>query len=146
MISRKDVWTVHQVLVVTFAKEGKLVLTFENNIIITQRTLRNVKARPYFREISISFLWVRGYNKLNQFNEGNLIFADGDVATSDDVAWLYQQEWWWWWYARSWGKIQTVHRSMGDDWKIADELSIQRTCFVLEDYFFFSLYSFSCIA
>ena len=31
---------------------------------------------PYFRETSISFFWVCRYNKLNKFNEGDLVFAD----------------------------------------------------------------------
>jgi hypothetical protein len=30
----------------------------------------------YFREISISLFGVCGYNKLNKFNEGDLVFAD----------------------------------------------------------------------
>jgi len=30
---------------------------------------------PYFRETSISFFWVCGYNKLNKFNDGDLVFA-----------------------------------------------------------------------
>jgi len=48
----------------------------ENSIAKTQRTLWNSQALPYFREILISFLSVCGYNKLNEFNEGNLVFAD----------------------------------------------------------------------
>jgi hypothetical protein len=39
-----------------------------------------------------------------------------------------------------------VHRSMRDDSRVADELYIKRVLFVLEDFLFFSLYSFSCIA
>jgi hypothetical protein len=65
------------VLIVTFASMGTLVMTLENNIATTQRTLWNSKAMTYFRETSISFFWVGGYNKLNQFNEGDLVFADG---------------------------------------------------------------------
>ena len=68
--------TIHQVLVVTFAKVGTFVVTLENCIATTQWTLWNIKAMPYFRETSISFFWVCGYNKLNRFNEGNLDFAD----------------------------------------------------------------------
>jgi hypothetical protein len=39
-----------------------------------------------------------------------------------------------------------VHRSMEDDSRVADELYIKRVLLVLEDFHFFSLYSFSCIA
>ena len=39
-----------------------------------------------------------------------------------------------------------VHRSMGNDSRVADELYIKRVLIVLEDFLFFSLYSFSCIA
>jgi len=39
-----------------------------------------------------------------------------------------------------------VHRSMKNDLTLADEVSIKRGCLVLEDFLFFSLYSFSCIA
>jgi len=38
-----------------------------------------------------------------------------------------------------------VHRSMGDDSRVADEVYIKRGCLVLEDFLLFSLYSFSCI-
>jgi hypothetical protein len=44
---------------------------------------------PYFRESSISFFWVCGYNKLNKFDEGELVFADvedGDDADMDEAA------------------------------------------------------------
>jgi len=41
----------------------------------------------YFRETSIAFFWVCGYNKLNKFNEGNLVFADVDVNhRADSIA------------------------------------------------------------
>jgi len=39
-----------------------------------------------------------------------------------------------------------VHRSMRNDSRMADELYIKRVLLVLEDFLFFSLYSFSCIA
>jgi len=39
-----------------------------------------------------------------------------------------------------------VHRSMGNDSRVADKLYIKRVVLVLEDFLFFSLYSFSCIA
>jgi hypothetical protein len=39
-----------------------------------------------------------------------------------------------------------VHRSMGNDSRVADELYIKRVLLALEDFLFFSLYSFSCIA
>jgi len=39
-----------------------------------------------------------------------------------------------------------VHRSMKDDSRVADGLYIKRVLLVLEDFLFFSLYSFSCIA
>ena len=63
-------------LVVTFTKVGTLVVTLENSIATTQRTLWNIKAMPYFRETSISFFQVCGYNKLNKFNQGNVVFSD----------------------------------------------------------------------
>jgi len=39
-----------------------------------------------------------------------------------------------------------VHRSMGDDSRVADQVYIKRGRLVLEDFLFFSLYSFSCIS
>ena len=39
-----------------------------------------------------------------------------------------------------------VHRSMENGSRVADELYIKRVLIVLEDFLFFSLYSFSCIA
>jgi len=39
-----------------------------------------------------------------------------------------------------------VHRSMRNDSRVADELYIKRVLMALEDFLFFSLYSFSCIA
>jgi len=39
-----------------------------------------------------------------------------------------------------------VHRSMRTDLRVADEVYIMIDSFVLEDFFFFSLYSVSCIA
>jgi len=39
-----------------------------------------------------------------------------------------------------------VHCSMKVDFRIADEVYIMTGCSVLEDFLFFSLYSFSCIA
>jgi len=39
-----------------------------------------------------------------------------------------------------------VHRSMGNDSRVVDELYIKRVLLVLEDFLFFSLYSFSCIS
>jgi len=38
-----------------------------------------------------------------------------------------------------------VHRSMGNDSRVADKLYIKRVLLALEDFLFFSLYSFSCI-
>jgi len=35
---------------------------------------------------------------------------------------------------------------MRNDLRVADEVYIKRGCLVLEDFLFFSLYSFSCIA
>ena len=55
MILPEEVWTVRQVLIVTFANVGILVMMLENSIVTTQRTLRNVQAMPYFRETLISF-------------------------------------------------------------------------------------------
>jgi hypothetical protein len=51
-------------------------VTLENSIATTQRTVWNSKAMQYFREISISFFGVCGYNKLTKFNDGHLVFAD----------------------------------------------------------------------
>jgi len=80
---------------------------------------------------------------------GGIICYDKEVAwgvaTSDDVAWLY----WWelcWWGVRSWLDIWMVHRSMGNNSRVADEVYIQRRCLVLEDFLLFALYSFSSIA
>jgi len=39
-----------------------------------------------------------------------------------------------------------VHRSMKNGSRVADELHIKRGLIVLEDFLFFSLYSFSYIA
>jgi len=39
-----------------------------------------------------------------------------------------------------------VHRSMENGSRVADELYIKRVLIALEDFLFFSLYSFSCIA
>jgi hypothetical protein len=39
-----------------------------------------------------------------------------------------------------------VHRSMRNGSNVIDELYIMRVLLVLEDFLFFSLYSFSCIA
>ena len=39
-----------------------------------------------------------------------------------------------------------VHRSMKNGSRVAYELYIKRVLIVLEDFLFFSLYSFSCIA
>jgi len=39
-----------------------------------------------------------------------------------------------------------VHRNMRNDSRVVDEVYIKRGRLVLEDFLFFSLYSFSCIA
>jgi len=46
----------------------------------------------------------------------------------------------------SWVEIRMVHRSMRNGSRVADELYIKRVLLALEDFLFFSLYSFSCIA
>ena len=51
-----------------------------------------------------------------------------------------------WWCVRSWDEIRMVHRSMGNGSRVANELYIKRVLLVLEDFLFFFLYSFSCIA
>jgi len=56
--------------------ESTIIIARTNRIATTQRTLWNSKAMPYFSETSISFFWVCGYNKLNKFNEWDLVFAD----------------------------------------------------------------------
>ena len=55
MILPKDVGTVGQVLIVTFARVGTLVMTLENSIATPQRIRWNSKAMPYFKETLISF-------------------------------------------------------------------------------------------
>ena len=50
------------------------------------------------------------------------------------------------WCVRSWDEIRTVHRSMKNGSRVADGLYIKRVLLALEDFLFFSLYSFSCIA
>jgi len=50
------------------------------------------------------------------------------------------------WCVRSLDEIRMVHRSMEDGSRVADGLYIKRVLLVLEDFLFFSLYSFSCIA
>ena len=39
-----------------------------------------------------------------------------------------------------------VHQSIGNGSRAADEVYIKRGCWVSQDFLFFSLYSFSCIA
>jgi len=51
-----------------------------------------------------------------------------------------------WWCVRSWDEVRMVHWSMGNVSRVADELYIKKVLLVLEDFLFFSLYSFSCIA
>jgi hypothetical protein len=50
------------------------------------------------------------------------------------------------WCVRTWDEIRMVHRSMRNCPKVADELYIKRVLLALEDFLFFSLYWFSCIA
>jgi hypothetical protein len=50
------------------------------------------------------------------------------------------------WCVRSWDEIRMVHRSMRNGSRVADEVYIKRMLSALEDFLFFSLYSFSCIA
>jgi hypothetical protein len=51
-----------------------------------------------------------------------------------------------WWCVRLWVEIWMVHRSMRNGSKVMDELYIKRGLSVLEDFLFFSLNWFSCIA
>jgi len=51
-----------------------------------------------------------------------------------------------WWCVRSWDEIRMVHRSMRNGSRVADKLYIKTVLLALEDFLFFSLYSFSCIA
>jgi len=46
---------------------------------------------PYFRETSISFFWVCGYNILKKFNEGDLVFADVEECHGVIVMTMYCQ-------------------------------------------------------
>jgi len=75
-ILENEVWTIHQVLVVTFANVGNLVLTLETSIATTQRRFWKVLVMPYFSETSNSFFWVCGHSIVHKFNKGNLVFAD----------------------------------------------------------------------
>jgi hypothetical protein len=50
-----------------------------------------------------------------------------------------------WWCVRSRDKIQMVHWSIRNGSRVADELYIKRVLLALQDFLFFSLYSFSCI-
>jgi len=77
-----DVGTVHQVLIVTVATVGTLVMTLEKSIARIHITLWNVKAMPYFRETLISFFPVCGFNSLNKFNEGQVIFDNVGCAAT----------------------------------------------------------------
>jgi hypothetical protein len=72
---RKTVWTVYQVLVITFRTVGRLVMTLEHHIAMTASSLWNSKGMSYFQETSVSLCWVCGYNLLNGFNERDLVFA-----------------------------------------------------------------------
>jgi len=47
---------------------------------------------------------------------------------------------------RSWAEMRMVDQSMRNGWRVADEVYIKSVLLVLEDFLFFSLYSFSCIA
>ena len=51
-----------------------------------------------------------------------------------------------WWCVGSWDEIRMVHRSMENDSRVAAELYIKTVLLALEDFLFFSFYSFSCIA
>jgi hypothetical protein len=51
-----------------------------------------------------------------------------------------------WWCVTSWDEIWIVHWSMRNDLKVVDEVYIKRVLLALEDFLFFSLYSFSYIA
>jgi hypothetical protein len=50
------------------------------------------------------------------------------------------------WCVRSQDDIRIVHRSMRNGLKVADGLYFKIVLLALEDFLFFSLYSFSCIA
>ena len=67
------------------------------------------------------------------------------VATSGEVAWLLPQRTMEW-CVRSQDNVRIVHRSMRNGSEVADGLYIKRVLLALEDFLFFSLYSFSCIA
>jgi hypothetical protein len=51
-----------------------------------------------------------------------------------------------WWCVKSWDEIRMVHQSLRTDLRVADELYITRVSLALEDFLFFSIYSFFCIA
>jgi len=62
----KEVCAIHQVLVVTFAKEGIMVVILEHRIETHPRSLRDVKAMPKCRETLIPFLeFVGTIQKIN---------------------------------------------------------------------------------
>jgi hypothetical protein len=50
------------------------------------------------------------------------------------------------WCVRSWDEIRMVHRNIRKGSRVADQLYIKRVLLASEDFHFFSLYSFSCIA
>jgi hypothetical protein len=85
----------------------------------------------------------------NWQNGGRIMQCDKEVrwgvAMLDDVVLLYCSELCWG-CIRSWGKIQIIQRSMMNDLRVADEVYIKKGCLVWEEFLFFSLYSFSCMA
>ena len=56
----------------------------------TQTVLCNGKARLYFRETSISFFWVCGYNKLKELTEGDLVSPDVAAVVLASLSILYR--------------------------------------------------------
>jgi hypothetical protein len=62
-------------------------MMFDNRIVMIRIILWNSKVMPFFRPMSISFFGVCEHNKLNKFNEGDLVFAvEGELSTQYDFS------------------------------------------------------------
>jgi hypothetical protein len=70
------VYTVRQMLIGIFAQVGTLVITLDNRIASTERTLWNINAMPDFRESLIPFFCICRHHQLSIHNAGSLVVAD----------------------------------------------------------------------
>lgn len=80
----KEVWTIPEVLVVTFAKVGTRIVTSNTASWPLKEHSGTCQALSYFKETLISIIGVCGYNKLYTFNEQNLVFANVGGCESCD--------------------------------------------------------------